>query len=119
MRILPKNNKGVSLIELMIVLVILAAGLIPIAAVQTRSNRDVFDSGQYTEALNIAQMQMERVRNLGFNNAVSDSGSVGNMDWWARVQPAGIRLNSIEVTVQWQEQGDTQQVQLSNLLSSR
>ena len=114
-----KNNKGMSLVELMVVLLILSIGIIPIALVQTQSNRDVFNSGQRTEALNIGQMQMERVKALGFNNAASDSGTVGVYTWSTSVQPAGFGLEQLTVTVQWQEQGEPRSLQLSNVMSMR
>ena len=113
------NNKGVTLTELMVVLVVLAVGLLPIAIVQTRSHRDVFHSGQRTEALNIAQMQMERARSMGFNNAVPDSGVTGPFEWRTTIQPAGISMRSVVVTVQWQEQGDPRTITFRNLLSDR
>lgn len=119
MKPIISNQKGVSLVELMVVLVVLTLGIIPIAAVQTRSNRDVFKSGQRTEALNLAQMQMERTRSLGFNNAVSDSGQVGVYDWQTVVAPRSFGLNTITVTVQWQEQGVQRSETLQGMVSMR
>ena len=113
------NNKGVTLVELMVVMIILAIGLLPLAFVQTLSQRDVFHSGQRTQALNIAQMQMERARNLGFNSAVPDSGSTGPFMWRTHVESAGVGLNLVTVTVQWQERGDERAVTFRNLLSWR
>jgi prepilin-type N-terminal cleavage/methylation domain-containing protein len=113
------NEKGFSLAELMVVLVVLAVGLLPIAMVQTRSSQDVFNSGQRTEALNIAQMQMERTRSLGFNNAVADSGLAGPFAWRTDVQAAGFGLSSVAVTVRWQERGKQRSLTLNNLLSMR
>ena len=113
------NNKGITLVEIMIVLVVLTLGIIPIAAVQMRSNRDVFHSGQRTEALNVAQMQMERSRSLGFTNAVTDSGVVGGYTWQTTVAPVSFGLNSITVTVLWQEQGTQRNATLRGLVSMR
>lgn len=119
MKAIIGSQKGVSLVELVVVLVILTIGIIPIAAVQTRSNRDVFKSGQRTEALNIAQMQMEQARALGFNNAVSDSGQVGVYNWQTTVANRSDRLNEIVVDVQWQEQGTQRTATLRGLVSDR
>lgn len=113
------NKRGLGLVELMIVMIVLSIGIIPIALVQTRSNTDVFNSGQRTEALNIGQMQMERTKAMGFNNAVSDSGTVDQYDWRTVVQPAGFGLREITVTVQWKEQGAARSIQLNNVLSTR
>jgi prepilin-type N-terminal cleavage/methylation domain-containing protein len=113
------NNKGVTLVELMVVLIVLAIGLLPIAFVQTLSQRDVFHSGQRTQAVNIAQMQMERARTLGFLSAVPDSGIVGPFTWRTEVQSGGVGLSSVTVTVQWQERGDLRTVTFRDLLSWR
>ena len=115
-----KDQSGVSMVELMVVLVVLTIGILPIAAVQTRSHRDVFDSGNRTEALNIAHLQMERAKGMGFNNAVTDSGWVNAVYRWDTVVAnQGFGLNSVAVTVQWQERGRNQSITINNLLSLR
>jgi len=114
-----RNNRGLTLVEIMVVMIILAIGIIPLTLVQTRSQRDVHHSNQRTEALFIAQMQMERARNLGFTNAVSDSGAVRVYQWRTDVQPVSLGLNQIEVTVQWNEKGTMRTVTLDNLVSFR
>jgi Tfp pilus assembly protein PilV len=103
----------------MIVIIILAIGLLPLAFVQTLSQRDVFHSGQRTQAVNIAQMQMERARNLGFLSALPDSGISGPFSWKTTVASAGTGLNMVTVTVQWQERGNPRTVTFRNLLSWR
>jgi len=116
---LLRCSKGVSLVELMVVVVVLAIGIIPIALVQTGSSRDVVKSGQRTTALNIAQNQMERIKNLGFNAAATDSGAVGQYAWAATVTNESAGLNRVAITVNWQEGSRPQTLQLDNLLSTR
>ena len=89
------------------------------AGVQILASKDVVESGEQTEALNMAQMQMERTRSLGFNNAVSDSGMVGDYRWTTIVAPVKQGLNSVTVSVQWEEQGVPQTKTLRSLLSIR
>jgi prepilin-type N-terminal cleavage/methylation domain-containing protein len=113
------NQAGVTLTELMVVMVVLAIGILPIAAVQTRSNRDVFDTGQHTRALNLAQMQMEQAKSLGFDSAVSDSGLVGIYAWRTDITNVGQGLNQVRVRVSWTNQGDAQMLEINNLLSTR
>jgi prepilin-type N-terminal cleavage/methylation domain-containing protein len=113
------NNLGFSMIELVVVMVILALGILPLAAVQTQSHRDVFETGQHAEALYIAQAQMETVRNLGFANAVTDSGVVAVYTWRTNINNVSLGLNSVRVSVQWNEKGQPQSVVLSDLLSFR
>ncbi len=103
----------------MIVIVILTIALLPLALVQTRSNRSVFESGQLTETIQIAQLQLERTKSMGFANAVSDSGTIDNYTWQMNVQNVSFGLNRLQVTVQWQEGGTQRSVVLSDLISFR
>ena len=119
MKNLLKCSKGVTLVELMVVVIVLSIGIIPIAAVQTHSSRDVVKSGQRTIALSVAQNQMERIRNLGFNAAVSDSGLVGDYVWAATVTNESFGLSRVAVTVNWSEGTKQRTLQLDNLLSTR
>ncbi len=114
-----KDRKGFSLTELMVVMVILTIAILPLALIQTRSNRSVFDSGQFTEALQIAQMQMEQTKSMGFANAAPDSGTVDNYSWTTTVQNISFGLNQLQVTVRWQEKDVTRSIVLTDLLSYR
>jgi prepilin-type N-terminal cleavage/methylation domain-containing protein len=114
-----KSDRGMTLVEIMVVLVIIAIGIIPIALVQTNSSRDVIKSGQRTQALAIAQNQMERMKNLGFSAAAPDSGAVGLYTWRASVTNEAIGLNRVVVTVSWSEVGTQRTLQIDNLLSTR
>jgi prepilin-type N-terminal cleavage/methylation domain-containing protein len=115
-----RRNAGFSLVELMVVLVILTIGLLPLALVQTRAQQDVFESGQFSEALHVAQMQMEEVKSQGFNNAASDSGMVDNVySWRTNVNNIGTGLNRVTVQVSWNEKGQIRNVQVVDLMSFR
>jgi len=105
--------------ELIVVMVILTVAILPLALVQTRSNRSVFDSGQYTEAVQIAQLQMEAAKSQGFAGAAPDSGAVNVFQWRTQVNNISFGLNRVEVTVQWQEKARPRQVVISDLLSYR
>jgi len=114
-----RREDGFTLVELMVALVILTIGLLPLAFVQTRAQQDVFDSGRYTEALQIAQLQMEETKSQGFGVAVTDTGSVDNFTWIRDVQNVGQGLDQITISVNWSERGDARQVRLINQLSFR
>jgi prepilin-type N-terminal cleavage/methylation domain-containing protein len=119
MRATVHNEKGFSLVEVMVVMIMLAVAIIPMATLQTRSNNHIFRSVQRTEALEIAQSRMERIKAGGFADAVPDSGLVDNFTWRVDVQDVGIGLRSVSVTVQWQVYGFHRSVEVDNLMSSR
>ncbi|MDH3198980.1 MAG: prepilin-type N-terminal cleavage/methylation domain-containing protein [Candidatus Krumholzibacteria bacterium] len=116
------TDAGFSLIELMVVLVILTVGLLPLALVQTRAQQDVFESGQFTEAVQVAHLQMESAKSLGFGNAASDSGLVDGLYLWnRRVQPVAGQtgLDQITVTVAWTEKDNARQIMVTDRVSFR
>lgn len=113
------RSAGFSLVELMVVLVILAIGLLPLALIQTRAQQDVFESGQYTEALQVAQLQMEQVKSRGFGNAVTDSGLVQTYRWRTTVNNVSFGLDQITVEVRWDEKGRQRNIQIMDRLSFR
>ena len=115
----PRRDGGFSLVELMVALVILTIGLLPLAFVQTRAQQDVFDSGRHTEALAIAQLQMEEAKSLGFGVAATDTGQVDNYTWVRDVQNVSPTLDQITVSVSWNERGSPRVVRIINRLSDR
>jgi len=114
-----RRDAGVTLVELMIVLVFVAIGILALSGVQTRSSRDVDAGGRRIRALTLAQNEMEAARADGYTNAASDSGTSGPFAWVARVDSIAPLLKRIRVTVSWTEKGAPQQVELDNMESSR
>jgi len=114
------RNGGFTLIELMVVLVILTIGLLPLALVQTRAQQDVFESGQFSDAVQVAQLQMESAKALGFGNIPVDSGTVDGVYAWDRqVQNVSLGLDQITVNVNWMDKGDAQTVAITDMISFR
>lgn len=110
---------GFSLVEIMMVLMILSVGIIPLAVIQHQARRDVQESDVYTQSLNIAQSQLERIKGLGFGAAAADSGVVGNIQWAARVTNVSFGMDRVEVTTTWLGGGGNQSITVSDLVSLR
>lgn len=114
------DNSGFSLVELMVVLVILTIGLLPLALVQTRASEDVTESGQFSEAVRVAELQMESAKALGFGNVAADSGTVDGMYTWTRqVQNVSLGLDEIVINVDWKEKGDDRTIAVRDMISFR
>jgi prepilin-type N-terminal cleavage/methylation domain-containing protein len=113
------DSAGVTLVELMIVLVIVAIGIMTLSGVQTRSSSDVYSTGRRTRALAVAQTQIEVARSLGYLGAVPDSGLTDGFNWRTEVDSVDFGLLRARVTVTWAESGTPSSVQLVNLMSAR
>ena len=113
------DNTGVTLVELMVVLVIVAIGFLTLRGVQTRSSRDVTATGFRSRALGVGQVQMEIARAAGFNGAQTDSGAADAFNWRTDVEPVSPGLNRVRVTVTWTEEVTARSLQLNSLVSAR
>ncbi len=68
-----ENNKGFSLIEILVAMVILSIGLLGTAALTTSIIRGNQVSNRISTATTCAQDKMEEIRRLGYSNAVSET----------------------------------------------
>ena len=113
------GREGFSLVEIMMVLMILSVGIIPLAVIQHQARRDVQESDIYTQSLNVAQSQLERIKGLGFGVAAPDSGVVDNIQWTARVTNVSFGLDQVVVTTTWMGGGGNQTLTVADLVSMR
>jgi prepilin-type N-terminal cleavage/methylation domain-containing protein len=116
------NNRGFTLIELFIAIVLFAIGIVATAKLQMAATASNAFSFQVTDALNVAENEIERMRRLSFTasdfnvtegttthdggTTVSDSGREYNTTWTvANLSTSGVGANSRIVTVRvaWQE----------------
>jgi Tfp pilus assembly protein PilV len=114
-----RNERGVTLIELMVVIAFVAVAILALSSVQTQSYRDVDNTGRRTRALELATSQMEVARAGGYTLAASGAGNSGVFAWSTVVAQAGTDLKQVTVTVTWTEHGLPATVRLVNLISNR
>jgi prepilin-type N-terminal cleavage/methylation domain-containing protein len=113
------RSAGVTLIELMVVLVVVAIGVMALSAIQTRASTDVYTTGRETRALRVGQTRMEMACGAGYALAVSDSGTTDGFGWRTVVDSADAGLNRVRVTVTWTDKHGARSIELSNLLALR
>jgi len=118
-RTMRQGREGFSPVEMLMVMMILAVGVVPIAVVQHRARREVTEADRHTDALNVAQSQLERITGMGFGVAVADSGMTGNITWRADVTNVSFGLDRVQVTATWQTSGSTETLTVSDLTSMR
>jgi type IV pilus assembly protein PilV len=120
-----RNQAGVTIIELLIAMTILALGVLAAASIQMGTARNNSKGNIYTQAHMLAMEQLEILKNQDVSflipGAYGDATKIG-----ADGQPGGIYMRSwtidnlgttgriITVTVQWQRGAKTNRVVLSS-----
>ena len=113
------RDEGFTLIEILMVMMILSIGIMPVAMIQHRGRQEVTESDRYTEGIMIASSQLERAKGMGFGNAVTDSGSIGYMEWDLQVNNVSFGLDRLTVTTTWDNNGQERSLTVSDLVSMR
>ena len=113
------SRDGFTLVEIMMVLMILTVGVLPIAVIQHQAREEVSEADRYTQGVEVAQMHLERIKGMGFGNAASQAGTVGQINWNAQVTNVAFGLDRISVTATWQNDGQQETLTLTDLVSSR
>jgi len=128
MRNFLKNQKGLSLIEVLAGLTILAVALIPIMMMFSTGLTGTVKTTYRNSALNLAQKKMEEIRNKTWTNATDEiplgsstvEVTIGGrkFDLKTEIEKAFIRgelrddIRKITVTVSWTIGGDTKSLSL-------
>ncbi len=114
------RERGVTLIELMVALLVIAVGIMALSGVQTRSSNDVYATGRQTRALSLAQEKIEETRAGGFAAAAADTGTSDGFDYITQVDSVNVGLRQITVTVSWTEgTASPRSITLDGLVSAR
>jgi type IV pilus assembly protein PilV len=108
------SRKGFTLAEVLIGLVILAVGILAIAAMQITSIKSGYFSSHVTQATIFAQDKLEYLRNLSYKDSDLSSGQHNEgilpgtvfSRQYNIVEDAGNSMKTITVTVQWTDRGN-------------
>ena len=114
-----RDERGLTLVELMVVALIISIGILTLSLVQTHSFRDVYRTGMHTRALEVAGLQLEAARSVGFTLAQSDSGVTGGFTWNRQVDSLDVGLRRVTSTASWMDNGVIRSVRLMDLISAR
>lgn len=113
------GRDGFSLVEMLVVMLILAVGILPVAVVQHRARQEVVKSDLHSQAVTVCQSQLERLKGMGFGNAAPDSGDTGRIAWNARVTNVAFGMDRIDVTATWQSNRGQETLTIADLVSMR
>lgn len=121
-----KNERGFSLLEVVVALAILAGGFLAVINLYSGSILSVDFSGQYLKAVTLANSKINELEMLNFRPG-EQSGNFKNEEsyrWEVDISPhdsplndadAGIQLQKILLKVLWEDQGKTRNVELATL----
>jgi prepilin-type N-terminal cleavage/methylation domain-containing protein len=113
------KKDGFTLPEVLVVMVILAVGVLPLTLIQTRARAEVRETDRYTQAVTVAQQQLEWAKGQGFGRAVADSGHTGHVVWRTNVQQVAFGLERIDVRVIFQQGSRPDTLNVTSLVSMR
>lgn len=92
-----KNQKGYTLIEVTIALVILVVGLLSIASLQVSSIKGNDLSDNITIALTLAEDKMEELLGLDYDSPELEDFFAGNNDDLSRIEPKWIDKQELDI----------------------
>ena len=108
------GRKGFTLTEVLIGFVILAVGMLAVAAMQITSTKGGYFSSNMTQATILAQDKLEYLKNLSYRDSDLSSGqhNEGTISGtifsrqYTIAEDAGNSMKTITVTVQWTDRGN-------------
>jgi len=115
--------KGLTLIELMVALIIIAVALMALAQSRVTSDAIAFGASQSRNATALAQDLFEDLRNRPFSQLIPGTytdhiGSV-TRTWTIAPEGGDPNLLRVDLTIQWQEPGRVKQAQFTTHITRR
>lgn len=95
------SKKGVTLIELIIAMVIMAAVAIPMASMIGAQIKGMMESTDFTAAGNLARREMEKLNNISYASVADGSSSSGSytVDWTVATVAGGGSAERKDITL--------------------
>ncbi len=119
LRAARRAQEGFTLVEVLVVMVILAIGILPLALIQVRARSEVQEADNYTRAVTIAQRELEWAKGMGFADAEPDSGVDTGVTWRTTISDVDLGLRQVDVIVIFNQGGTPDTLGMSSLLSMR
>lgn len=91
------DQKGFTMIEITIALVILVVGLLGIASMQVSAIKGNYLSNNITCALTLTEDKMEELLGLDYNNPELEDVFVGNNDDLSRIEPGWVDNQELNI----------------------
>ncbi len=113
-----RNNKGISLIEVVVALTIFAFGILAVASMQLSSVKGNFSARNVTEAVTLGQDKAEELYTLPYTHpdlaAGTHTQNLGyyNYSWTVVDDDALENTKTITLNVQYTRDGQTKQAQI-------
>jgi prepilin-type N-terminal cleavage/methylation domain-containing protein len=114
------NDKGFTLIEVMIAMFVLVVGLLGVAGVATTVINGNTFSREITTATTLAQDKMEELKDTTYSNIASGSDtqeSIYTRTWTSTPDSPDADMKTIDVTVQFLWKGATHNVTLKTIVA--
>lgn len=121
---MQRHEAGFSLIEVLVAMVIFALVSLATTNLMVASTSAVAQNDATSQAINFAQMTMENLRNTPFSEMESgedtftdDQGKQFSVEWEVVEDAPGEEMNTVNVSVFWDEKGTTKQYEIDNILT--
>lgn len=113
------NDKGFTIIEVMIVIGIFAIGILAVASMQVSAFQGNRSATLRTIAITLASERMENLISQDYGAIVSDSQAEDNFDisWTVTNDSPLPDTKTITVTTTWNDRGESRNVNLSYILA--
>ncbi len=114
------NDKGFTIIEVMIVIGIFAIGILAVASMQVSAFQGNRSATLRTMAITLASERMENLISQDYGAIVSDSQAVDNFNisWTVTNDSPLANTKTITVTTNWNDRGESRNVNLSYIIAN-